>query len=87
MNHVYDSYDSEIYVIFIELAQYGDEQDFLVVEIVMQRLWGCVFIEKKVLRTFCSLVAKHLKPTCLLPVWFVMVDLRGFLRIYTGNLI
>lgn len=47
MNHVYDSYDSEIYVIFIELAQYGDEQDFLVVEIVMQRLWGCVFIEKK----------------------------------------
>lgn len=28
MNHVYDSYDSEIYVIFIELAQYGDEQDF-----------------------------------------------------------
>lgn len=47
MNHVYDSYDSEIYVIFIELAQYGDEQDLLAVEIVMQRLWGCVFIEKK----------------------------------------
>lgn len=47
VNHVYDSYDSEIYVIFIELAQYGDEQDLLAVEIVMQRLWGCVFIEKK----------------------------------------
>lgn len=37
MNHVYDSYDSKIYVIFIELTQYGDEQDFLVVEIGMQR--------------------------------------------------
>lgn len=38
INHVYEGYNSEIYVIFIELAQYGDEQDFLVVEIVMQSL-------------------------------------------------